>query len=619
MVAQSIDIPVSAAGPLVDFACQGIIGWSGVHLAGTLSWLSGETRPEVLLAAALCLRAQEAGSVCLPLDEVAHTSFAVEPDDKTDSQAQQAGSVDDRQAGLPWPETRAWLAMLASSPLVSVGEQAPANQRPLRLVGCQLYLERNWAAEEQVRLALLARLDVAPPHVDRAARDLAIDRAFVSLSADPAASARQREAVATSSSSWTSVIAGGPGTGKTTTIAQLLRVLDDLADRPTSVALASFTGKAATRMQQSLAASLVASGQASQPWRHLKVAPASTLHSLLGARPNRGFTRNADNPIPQDVLIIDEMSMVSLNLMATLLAALRPTTRLVMVGDPHQLSSVDTGAVLADIVAAGLPLARATQGSAITVLDHSHRFSGAIQQLADAIRQADSKRALDLLSGTAPELDWVEMDPDPVTLNRLSGLADDLLNQGRAMHEAAVTGRAVDALAALDAHRLLCAHRHGRYGVTGWSRVVHQLLRGRINGYGREGEWYLGRPVVITRNAAELQIANGDTGVVVAVGGGVEVALSAGDAPRFRSPWLLEDAQTMHALTVHKSQGSEYGTVSLVLPPVGSPLLTRELLYTAVTRARNRVRIIATADAIAQAISTPARRATGLGSRLRLG
>ena len=608
---RSVDIPVAAEGMLADFAQAGAIGWSGVHLARTLGRLVGEHRPEVLLAVALCLRAQEAGSVCLPLDDVVQTTFAVEPDrDGTPAQLSPPGE-------LPWPEGDEWSVRLAASPLVAVGEQVAENHSPLRLVGRRLYLERNWQAEEDVRKGLLARLDVSPPEVDQRALDAAVDRAFEGFGARAAVSRRQREAVRNCVKSWTSVIAGGPGTGKTTTIAQLLRVLDDLADRRTTVALASFTGKAAARMQHSLDDSLTRSGQSDEPWRRLQVGRASTLHSLLGARPHAGFTRNADNPLPYDVLIVDEMSMVSLSLMRALLSALRPSTRLVMVGDPHQLSSVEAGAVLADIVTADLPVSSHDPSSAITVLNHSHRFSGPIQELAEAIRDADVDRALALLESDGPELEWLPIDPDPGSLTSAAGLPGDLLAQGKAIHSAALAGRTAEALAALDAHRLLCAHRHGRYGVTGWSRAVEQYLRRQLSGYGREGEWYFGRPVLITRNAPELQIANGDTGVVVLAGGTAEVALTAGDTPRLRSPWLLDSATTMHALTVHKSQGSEYGAVSLVLPPVGSPLLTRELLYTAVTRAQHRVRIIATKDAITQAITTRARRATGLGDRLK--
>lgn len=605
-----IDIPVAAEGLLAEFAQAGVIGWSGVHLARTLGRLVGENRPEVLLAAALCLRAQEAGSVCLPLDDVVQTT-AVEPEqDQMPDQIPPPGE-------LPWPGVDEWLAMLASSPLVAVGEQVAENRFPLRLVERRVYLERNWQAEEDVRWGLLTRLDASPPQVDQGALDAAVDRAFEAFGIPAGASARPKDAVRNCVKSWTSVIAGGPGTGKTTTIAQLLRVLDDLADRRTTVALGSFTGKAAARMQHSLDDSLARSERAGQPWRRLRVTRATTLHSLLGARPHAGFTRNADNPLPYDVLIVDEMSMVSLSLMCALLSALRPSTRLVLVGDPHQLSSVEAGAVLADIVTADLPVSSSNPSSAVTVLDHSHRFSGPIQQFAEAIRDAHVDRALALLETDGPELEWLPIDPDPGSLAATAGLSDDLLTQGRAIHSAALLGHSVEALTVLNAHRLLCAHRHGRYGVTGWSRAVEQFLRRQISGYGREGEWYLGRPVLITRNAPELQIANGDTGVVVRLGGTAEVALTAGDVPRLRSPWLLDSVETMHALTVHKSQGSEYGAVSLVLPPVGSPLLTRELLYTAVTRAQHKVRIIATKDAIIQAITTRARRATGLGDRLK--
>ncbi len=159
------DLPIAAGGLLGDFAAAGAIGWSGVHLARTLGWLSGESQPEVLLACALCLRAQDAGSVCLPLDTVDRATLALEP-------------TDDQQPGLTWPDADQWLALLASSPLVAVGESPAPNQRPLRLVNRLLYLERNWQAEEQVRTQLLARLEVAPPDVDAARLERAIEQAF---------------------------------------------------------------------------------------------------------------------------------------------------------------------------------------------------------------------------------------------------------------------------------------------------------------------------------------------------------------------------------------------------------------------------------------------------------
>ncbi|NLA29544.1 MAG: exodeoxyribonuclease V subunit alpha [Propionibacterium sp.] len=584
---------VVATGLLADFSTAGAISWNGVQLARTLSWLTGEQRPEVLLAVALCLRAQESGSVCLPIDDLQP------PPEK-----------------LAWPDRKGWLSMLADSPLVAVGDQPEANQRPLRLVDRQLYLERNWQSEERVRIALTSRISLPPPPVCPEQLNDAFEQARSLATSGPVLTTAQRDAVRTSISSWTSVIAGGPGTGKTTTIAQLLRVLDNLVTTRTSVALASFTGKAAARMQESLDASLAGSELRGPAWQHLQVRPATTLHALLGARPGGHMTRNAGNPLPHDLLIIDEMSMVSLDLMAALMAALRPTTRLVMVGDPHQLSSVDAGAVLADIVSAGLPMSSGDPQSAITELTDSHRFTGPIQELAEAIQAARTDDALDLLRSGGTELAWIDVDPDPQMLASIEPLARQITVQGQEMVSAARQGRSEQALAAMDAHRLLCAHRHGPYGVGGWSRAVEAEIRKAVPGYARTGEWYLGRPLLITRNAPDLQISNGDTGVVVLIDDQIQVALSSGDQPRLRSPWLLDSSETMHAMTVHKSQGSEYNSVTVVLPATGSPLLTRELFYTAVTRAQKHVRILGSAEAIAQAINTPARRATGLGRRL---
>lgn len=608
-MARMTDIALTAEGLLADFAAAGLVDWAGVHLANTLARLTGESDDQVLLAAALCVRAQESGSVCLPIAEVSGGLFGQEPDD---DQGERAELVE-----VSWPEPEQWLARLAASRIVASGPDDPPNQRPLRLVDRKLYLERNWRAEEMVRLALVSRQQVAPPQLPAAELAASIDQAFSAFSSAPEATAQQRVAVATSASSWTSVIAGGPGTGKTTTIAQLLRVLDDLAQHRTSVALASFTGKAAARMQQSLDASLAAGLSSGHHWHHLQIAPAATLHRLLGARRDQGFTRNAANPLPHDIVIVDEMSMVSLQMMVHLMSAMRPGTRLVMVGDPDQLSSVDAGAVLADIVSGGLSLSAGSPNSAITILDHSHRFSGPIQKLADAIRTAQPDQALAVLGAGSTQAQWLALDADPGTLAATAGLADEIVDQARAVHQAALDSDARAALTALDSHRLLCAHRRGRYGVAGWSRAVDRLLRSHIAGLGSEGEWYPGRPVLITRNAPELEIANGDTGVAIGHADRVEVALASGDEPKMRSPWLLDSAETMHALTVHKSQGSEYDHVTVILPGVDSPLLTRELLYTAVTRAREQVRIIGTAEAIRKAIETPARRATGLGDRLR--
>ena len=597
-------LPESSVPLLAGFAAAGLIDAAGVHLAETLARLGSEPDELVLLAVALCLRAQQSGSVCLPLadlpspDELAAATG--QPDDP---------GVPDRPASLDWRAT------LLASRLVTAGEQAPSNRRPLRLVDDRLYLERDWLAEEAVRCKLLARIAEPAPAIDPDGLATAIARAFGS--AATAADQPQRTAVTTALSCWTSVIAGGPGTGKTTTIARLLQVLDDLVDRPTMVALAAFTGKAANRMQESLAASLTGRPDQPETWRWLRCPPAGTLHALLGARPGSGFSRNELNPLPHDVVIVDEMSMVSLDLMAALLAALRPTTRLILVGDPDQLSSVDAGAVLADIVTAGLPMQTGSTRSAVTLLHQAHRFSGPIGRLAAAIRAADEQRAVELLLGGHADLEFAELDPRPGDWTGLAGLVDDLVGQGAALQAAGLTGDPVAGLTGLAAHRLLCAHRRGRYGVTGWSAAIEQLLGQRVPGHAHSpGGWYPGRPVLITRNIPGLQLSNGDTGVVLRRDGELVVALGSIPAPQLYSCWQLDAVETMHALTVHKSQGSEYEAITLILPDADSPLLTRELVYTALTRARRRVRIVGVRAAFEQAIRTPARRATGLGERL---
>lgn len=609
-MAQRTDLPVSAGPLLAEFAAAGLINWAGVHLAQTLGRRGGEDRPEVLLAIALALRAQQDGSVCLPMNAELATRLVPDLD------ADEPPTPTDTDDELPWPELDDWLSQVASSPLTTRGADGAANQRPLRLVGDLLYLERNWQQEETVRRGLLDRLTQPAPAVQPEALAAALDRAFAGR--DAALSADQRAAVETAVGSWTSVIAGGPGTGKTTTIVQLLRVLDDLATVPVHVALASFTGKAATRMQESVDAQRAAAG-ATQSWQRLRMAPAGTLHKLLGSRPGRAFSRNAGNPLPHDLVIIDEMSMVSADLMAALMAALRPGTRLVLVGDPDQLSSVDAGAVLADIVSAGLPRsASERETSAVTELRHSHRFDATIGSLAQAIRRGDSNAALELIDQADGRISFVEMDPEPRLLTEVPGLAGDLTAQGQQMVKAALAGAASPALQALESHRLLCAHRHGRYGVAAWSRAIEQLLRREVTEFPRDGQWYPGRPIMVTRNAAEIDVSNGDTGVAISVDGRVQVAIGTPGAPRLRSPWLLDDVDSMYALTVHKSQGSEYDAVTLILPGPESHLLSRELLYTAVTRTRDRLRIVGTREAVARAIETPARRATGLAERLVL-
>ncbi len=453
-----------------------------------------------------------------------------------------------------WPEPDAWREAVRRSPAVSDGEQITDPPRPFRLVDGLLYLERYWADQEAVRLGLLGRLDRLQ------------------------------------------VFAGGPGTGKTWNIARLVN--DALAADPGMlIALAAPTGKAAARMTESLAARTGATR-----WT------ASTLHRLLGWRPGSRsrFRHDSANPLPHDLVIVDEVSMVSMTLMARLLDALKPSARLVLVGDPDQLASVEAGAVLADVVRAPATADR------VTHLRHNYRFAGAIARLADAIRTGDAEEALAVLACDDPAVRLVDPAAGEAEARRRCS------EWGRALHAAASAGNGPAALAALDTHRLLCAHRAGPFGVQHWTRLVQAWLAEDVPGHRVIGEFWTGRPLMMTWNATDLQLFNGDTGVVVAgPGGSPQAFFATGGGPRAFSPWVLEGLQSVYAMTVHKAQGSQFERVSVVLPPPTSPLLTRELLYTAVTRASAGVLLVGTPDAVRQAIGRPALRSSGLADRLR--
>ena len=366
---------------------------------------------------------------------------------------------------------------------------------------------------------------------------------------------------------------------------------------------------------------------------------ASTLHRLLGWLPSSRsrFRHDASNPLPHDVVIVDEMSMVSLTMMARLLEAVRPSARLVLVGDPDQLSSVEAGAVLADIARApGVPeadlgrqlvdlgLIAAWRDSARArrrAADAYLAVRRSINELAKAIRAADPDAAIAVLRAEANDVQFREVDLESDPTAASSGLLADMAAAGSPagvdmLRSRQRTGDIPGALAALDRHRLLCAHRRGPYGVLRWGFEVERWLAESIPGYGEEGEWYVGRPLLVTANDYEMSLYNGDTGVIVETPAGVRAAFARGAGARLYPPVRLDAVQTVHAMTVHRAQGSQFDTVSFVVPPPDSPLLTRELLYTAVTRARRQVNLIGSEDAIRRAVLRPANRASGLRNRL---
>jgi len=610
------DVAVSASGLLRQFSEAGVLSWADVHPAQHLCFLYGESDERVALAAALAVRALRAGSLCVDLADAPRVAEQWERSDEGSEAAAAAPAA-------AWPEASGWLAAVEASPAVRLGDASGGGQRPLRLAGGLLYLERYWADQETVRNRVLARL---------AAVDAPLGVVPDAASAD-AREADQDAAVSTALTSGLTVIAGGPGTGKTHVIARIVRAFTT-GPSPALVALAAPTGKAAARMTESLRREGLDTPGA-------EVA-ASTVHRLLGWKPGSRtrFRHDEANPLPHDVVIVDELSMVSMTLMARLLAALKPGARLVLVGDPDQLASVEAGAVLADLtqagalrsavvrlrhnfrvahpdqlasVEAGAVLADLTQAgalrSAVVRLRHNFRFAGAIADLAGAIRDADADAALEVLRGGGAVRLLAASDATTALRGRC-------VTAGSRLFRAASAGDAAGALAALDEHRLLCAHRRGVFGVQDWSRRVTGWLVEDVPGYAADGEFHVGRPLLMTANTADLGLYNGDTGVVLAGDDGPDAVFATGSGPRRFSPYLLDGLTSVHAMTIHKSQGSQFQHVSVVLPPVDSPLLTRELLYTAVTRASAGVLLVGTEDAVRAAIARPAARTSGLRARL---
>ncbi len=419
--------------------------------------------------------------------------------------------------------------------------------------------------------------------------------------ADPghAPSAEQAEAARVAATSRTTLIAGGPGTGKTWTVAHILAILADVHGRELSIAVAAPTGKAAARLHEAIAKERPAAAPA---W--IADLRSATIHRLLRRRPgsHESFRFNRDNPLPHDVVVVDEMSMVSLPLMARLVEAVGPQAQMILVGDPDQLASVEAGAVFGDLVR------MRDAGPDLVTLRENHRFTGNLAVLAAAVRDGDPGTALDALTAGG-NVEFVESVDGRAAF---PAVEPDVAAQAAELARCAESGDAAGALAALSTFRLLCAHRDGRYGVARWSRLIDAWSADATGRPADAGQWYPGRPFIVTGNDYDLGVFNGETGVVLHSGGRPIAVIDQGDARPEFSPSQLTDVESLHALTVHRAQGSQYRRVTVVLPTADSPLLTRELLYTAITRAQESVRIVGTRDAVAVAVGRRIRRASGL-------
>ena len=653
-------LALRAPGLLAAFNAAGVLSAADVHVALRFGRFAAEVDERVLLAAALAVRAPRLGHVHVDLATVRHTA-TVDVDVPVDLQA------------LPWPDPPAWVAALLGSPLVANGEDGPAD-RPLRMIGSWLYLDRYWREERQVATDLAVRAEHSFGAVDVAVLRAGLDRLFQSGESPD----WQRLAAAVAVLRPLAVVAGGPGTGKTTTVARILALLDEQARAAGApaplVALTAPTGKAAARLEEAVHEEAAQLDVADDVRARLLATKASTLHRLLGWQPgNRSrFRHHRGNRLPHDVVVVDETSMVSLSQMAKLVEAVRLDARLVLVGDQQQLASVEAGAVLGDIVgpaadrllmtpaaraalaeatgetiddesdnapeapatatsaATGVPLPEyggkgtpaagpdeaAAIGDGIVVLRRVHRFGGGIAALADAVRRGDADATIAALSTAGDDdVSWIPVDlaGEGTTAATLAAVREAAVDAGVAIAEAAGAGDGRAALEALAGFRMLCAHRRGPYGVATWSAQVEAWLGAAVPGFAAGGAWYVGRPLLVTENDYTLGLYNGDTGVVVATGGDRRAAVfeRRGQVLEF-SLARLSAVETVHVMTIHKSQGSQFDTVAALLPDPDSPILTRELLYTAVTRARRRLLLAGTEEAIRAAVTRPVARSSGL-------
>ncbi|MCP5270807.1 MAG: exodeoxyribonuclease V subunit alpha [Burkholderiaceae bacterium] len=609
---------MTAAATLADLAAWQTAGWLrplDVALARFLHDTAPTAPPDLLLAAALLSRLESAGHSALPLDDLPGTAA-----ERLDWPAEALNALAQALAARPL-RPQAWTGCAA----VAVDPRDAEGGSPLVLADGRLALRRHWRDEGVIARQLRARAAALLP-VDEAQATAWLDRLF-----PPRADGEvdwQRRAGEVALRGRFTLVTGGPGTGKTWTAARLLVLLQALRGHGAPdgtpvpflrVGLAAPTGKAAARLKQSIQQALHGlrpalgslAGEALDPWADT-LPPARTLHALLGPRPGTWrFRHDATNPLPLDLLIVDEASMVHLALMARLLDALPPAARLVLLGDPDQLASVEAGAVLADLCAAPVLAPRTV------ALRESRRFHGAIGALAQAMHAGDGAAALAALRTDVSGTLALQTPRDatavlPLAVQGYRPVLQALQGPGTPAE------RARASLQAFETFRLLCALREGPWGVDGLNAAVEQALADAGLLAARRGEWFTGRPVMLLRNQPALGLFNGDIGLVLPADDGTPRAWFAeGEALHAVAVGRLEQVQTAFAMTVHKSQGSEFGHVALVLPPEDGPLLTRELVYTGLTRARERFTLVAPQPALlGRAVARRTRRLGGLGARL---
>ncbi|WFL66728.1 exodeoxyribonuclease V subunit alpha [Pantoea sp. X85] len=582
--------------------------------------LADDDQPARLLLAA-CLSAEAGdGHVCLPLSQLSRDNlFKGRHAELAQAIWQAAGEPQD------------WPAILAGWSALSSSEQAA----PIVLSEDRLYLHRLWHNEGQVARFFQSQ-STAQPFAPERVREV-LDQLFGSEPDN-----WQKIAAAVALTQKTAVISGGPGTGKTTTVAKLLAALIRLSEGALRIQLAAPTGKAAARLTESLGKALQKL-PVSEAERQRFPADATTLHRLLGAQPETQRLRyHAGNPLHLDVLVVDEASMVDLSMMANLIAALPAQARVVFLGDRDQLASVEAGAVLGDIcrcAEAGYSPMRAAQLSeltgcgvagiddssapavrdAICLLRKSYRFdaNSGIGQLAAAVNAGDAKAVEAAFKAGFSDITrqpLQDADAYQAMLTEIAAGYQPFLKLIRQRADPA------EIIAAFGRYQLLCALREGPFGVQGLNQRIEQklmqlqLIRRPTGG----SRWYQGRPVMVTRNDSALGLFNGDIGITLFDEEGLlKVFFPLPDGSiKAVQPSRLPTHDTAWAMTVHKSQGSEFDHTALVMPAQFLPVLTRELIYTAITRARKQLTLYSDDGVFRRAVLLRTQRRSGLLERL---
>jgi len=559
-------------------------------LALSLRRARPDTPEDVLAAAALASVALAQGHSHVRLDQVEAMLGAILPEQPTPA----------------LPALGDWCAMLSASPWVAAPHEPPADRVGV-LEDAALSLRRYWVLEQRLADALRERAAATVPDLDARALAARIDEAFRPPGA-PGRDDDQVRAVHTALARRLLVLTGGPGSGKTATVARLLAVFAALRGPRARIALAAPTGKAAARLAEAVRdaiAARVADGTLDPALATALPTQAATVHRLLGPPPRAGDTAAT---VHADLVVVDEASMLDLPQMARLLAALAPTTTLVLVGDPDQLPSVEAGDVLAAIAAAaeipGAPLAACRVHLAGA---YRQAAGNDVPALAAAVRAGDADAVLDGLGGDR----WrgVHWRPDGDR-----GLADAVLAQAvPAFRAVAGADGPAEALALARRFRVLCAVREGAAGNRTLNALIGQALDPRHGG----AAWFRGRLVLVSENSHRQQLFNGDIGVAWPdADGEPRVWFESAEGPRAWLPAALPAHEPAFALTVHKAQGSEFDTVLLALPERGARVLSRELLYTGLTRCRQGLVLAGTADVLRAAVGRRGQRWSGLEKRL---